>query len=131
MLSKSRRRHEQYTDSDAGSEGTVSEAADQAMAMSGNDCSVISPKPDKQEVASANEKFVYFESQQSMDNQQAKPRKASHVEKPIYQCAKKQKTKKENNSASANPAPKAKKAQCVTRAAAKAENTKSKFRMMK
>lgn len=97
--------------------------------MSGNQGSVVSPKPDIPD-SLANDKFVYIESQQSMDNQQAKPRKASHVEKPIYQSAKKQKTDKENNT-NVSPAPKAKKAQCVTRAAAKADNTKSKFRMMK
>ena len=102
------------------------------MALSANEGSVISPKPDQPEVplSLANEKFVYIESQQSMDNPKAKPRKASHVENPIYQSAKKQKTEKENSNAGANHPPSAKKAQRVTRAAAKADNAKSKFRMM-
>ena len=116
----------------AGSEGTVSEAADQGMAMSGNEGSVISPKPDQPEVPSslADEKFVYIESQQSMDNPRAKPRKASHVKKPIHQSAKKQKTEREVSNAGTQSALPAKKAQRVTRAAAKADNSKSKFRMM-
>ena len=88
----------------AGSAGTESANADHAMAMSGNEVSITIPKPYQPEVPSSQpiEKTVWIESQQSMDNPRARPRKASFVQQPIFQSANRQKTAKENVQAGGN-----------------------------
>ncbi|KAL0032517.1 hypothetical protein WJX77_004843 [Trebouxia sp. C0004] len=84
-----------------GSENTNSAVHGQSAAMSFNG-SVISPSHPHVPPAQPKDNFAWVESQQSMDNPQNKPRKASFVEKPIRQ-SKKQRTDLKN-AASGMPA---------------------------
>ncbi|KAL3142135.1 hypothetical protein ABBQ32_004752 [Trebouxia sp. C0010 RCD-2024] len=95
---------------------STNSAAGRSTALSVNG-GAFSWKDQKGQVPDSQPKVAYFESQQSFDNPQAKPRKASFVENPIHQ------SKKQRTDSNAVPARQ-------TSAMAKQDSSKTRFQMM-